>query len=357
MKIVIISRVSHPLKAPRAHRATELAKELVIQGHDVTLYALLGNYDYTEYAAHTGIKFKNLGKARFGLISNTGKRTSLDNLFTRIGQPILFPDCLMIPMVKKAIKNEGKIDLLITIASPHVIHYAASRADLSQVNRWIADCGDPFMGNPFKKYPSYFENFERAWCKKCDAITVPFEGAKDAYYPEYREKMHVVPQGFNFNEVQLADYTPNTIPTFAYSGVFYSGFRDPSKFLDFLATYNEPFKFIVYTKTIGILSPYKDILGDKLDVRSYVPREALLYELSKMDFLINIPNKSSVQQPSKLIDYAMTKRPILEITSDFQDEEMVRFEEFLHSDYKEQIAIKNVEDYDITNVAHKFLCI
>ena len=62
---------------------------------------------------------------------------------------------------------------------------------------------------------------------------------------------------------------------------------------------------------------YKEKLGERLDVRSYIQRESLIRELSHCDFLINIKNESSVQSPSKLIDYALTHRPILTITSDF----------------------------------------
>ena len=43
----------------------------------------------------------------------------------------------------------------------------------ANVKRWIADCGDPFMLNPFNRPPSKFEHKEREWCAKVDAILVP----------------------------------------------------------------------------------------------------------------------------------------------------------------------------------------
>ena len=201
MKVVIISRTCYPAKAPRSYRATELAKEFVKRGHEVSLYAFLGSYDYSEISAQTGIHFKNLGKARFGMSSNTKKigKSKYHHFLRYVGRPFHFPECTMIPMVKKAIRNEGDIDLLITIAIPHVIHYAASVSDLSKVKNWIADCGDPFMGNPFHKQPSYFERFERHWCERCNYITIPIQEATEAYYPEYRDKIRVIPQGFDFN--------------------------------------------------------------------------------------------------------------------------------------------------------------
>ena len=269
MKIIIISQVCYPRLTPRSHRATELAKELVRQGHKVTLYAFLGNYDYSQISESTGILFKSLGNAKYGMPSNTkGQGQKIWHRLGRIiGRPIIFPECVMIPMVKNAIKSEGEIDLLITIAVPHVIHFATSLADRSKVKNWIADCGDPFMGNPMYKLPFYFEWFERRWCKRCNYITVPVEEAINAYYSEYHDKIRVIPQGFDFENNNLAPYKKNRVPTFAYSGIFYKDLRDPSGMLDYLCTMDRDFKFVVYTKGIGLLQPYMERLKGKLEVR------------------------------------------------------------------------------------------
>lgn len=357
MKIVIISRTCFPAKAPRSYRATELAKEFARQGHNVSLYALLGNYDYSEISHETGIRFKSLGTVKFGMSSNTDRMKG--DIFHRIirfiGEPVMFPDNTMIPMVRRAIKKEGEIDLLITIAVPHIIHFSTAVSNIGKVKCWVADCGDPFMGNPMHKPPFYFEWFERYWCKRCNYITVPVEEARTAYYKEYRDKIRVIPQGFKFDDAKLADYVPNDVTTFAYSGIFYKDLRDPSKFLEYLCTIDKPFKFICYTKSVPILQPFKEKLGDKLEVRAYIPREELVHELSKMDFLVNVPNKSGVQQPSKLIDYALTKRPILNVSSDFTDSERNSLQAFFKADYSGRMIINDIERYNIINVARQFL--
>ena len=357
MKAVIISRTCFPAKAPRSHRATELAKELVKQGYKVSLYAYLGDYDYKTIEAQTGINFKDLGKAHGGMPTNT-KGTShrrKDSLMRFIGTPIQYPECTMIPQVKRAIATEGDTDLLVTIAVPHVIHYAAALANRGKVKCWVADCGDPLLGNPFHKPRFFFEWFERYWCKRCDYITIPVEEAKAAYYKEYQDKIRVIPQGFDFESTQLAKYAPNSIPTFAYSGVFYKELRDPSKLLQYLCGLQQPFKFICYTKSASLLQPFADQLGDKLEIRGYIPREQLLFELSKMDFLLNVPNKSGVQQPSKLIDYALTKRPILNVSSDFTEMEKSCLRKFFKGDYSSQMVIEDVDRYNIANVVNQFI--
>ncbi len=359
MKIVIIAQNCYPSLGPRAHRTTELAKEFARRGHQVIVYALLGDFDYSEYSASTGIIFRNLGKSRFGMVDNSGNFNP--NLIYRavvriFGKYLELPFIELIPMVKGALKNEGDIDFLISVAQPHTIHWGVSeylKKNKEKVRFWIADCGDPFMKDPFNSRPFYFKYLEKQWGRLCNFISIPVQEAIEAYYSEFRNKMKVIPQGFDFESVELALYVPNEFPTFAYSGFLYKGKRDMTKFLEFLLQIDEKFKFIVYTPSAPLFEHFKVKFGNQLEVRNYIPREDLLFELSKMDFLINIANQSTVQVPSKLIDYALTKRPILEITSDFSQEN--EFREFLKRNYKSEKKINHVEQYDIRNVADAFL--
>ena len=49
MKILIISQHIFPMQTPRAHRTTELIKELSNRGYLITVYAVLGKYDYRSF--------------------------------------------------------------------------------------------------------------------------------------------------------------------------------------------------------------------------------------------------------------------------------------------------------------------
>jgi len=127
LKIVIVSANCYPYLSPRSHRASQLAIELASRGHEVTLYALLGNFDYTELAKETGISFKNLGVSRFGLQDNTShkKNNFLLKLFAKVfRKPLAFPFIELTWLVKRKLDNEKNIDLLITLAHPHAIHWA-----------------------------------------------------------------------------------------------------------------------------------------------------------------------------------------------------------------------------------------
>ena len=361
LNIVIIGQWIYPMLNPRAHRTWQLAINFAKKGHNVTVYALLGDTDYSDFEKKYNIKVKNLGKSRLGCVNSDGKETNilqrlLAKMFRRNYQ---FPDIELTSLVKKVIDSlDFNVDILMTIASPHTIHWGAAMAlPKTNVKRWVADCGDPFMLNPFNIPPSKFEHKEREWCAKVDAILVPIEDAKHAYYEEYRHKIHIVPQGFDFSNIKLADYIPNAIPTFAFSGLVYPKIRDPKRFLNYLLSIDINFKFIVYTKFRKHFQPAASLLGDKIEFRDFVPRDKLIYELSKMDFLINIENIGSVQQPSKLIDYAQTNRPILSISTEFTEREKESFNQFLLGEYQKQLIVSNVEQYDINNICRQILCL
>ena len=94
-------------------------------------------------------------------------------------------------------------------------------------------------------------------------------------------------------------------------------------------------------------------MGKKLEIKSYVPRNELLDVLGKMDFLITFEDKSKVQKPSKLIDYALVQRPILSIKPFDIDKKVLK--EFLIGNYEKQIEIADIEQYNIKNVASAFI--
>lgn len=362
LKIVIISSVIYPRISPRSMRATELAKEFVRQGHNVTLYGVLGKYDYSQFEKEHGVKIKDLGPVRFVKLNSDGevKYSFFHKVFRKLFKRTLeFPDIELAFKTNSVLKKEKDIDLLITIAVPFPIHWGAAyrkmRSSKNFPKVWVADCGDPYMGNPFMKHPFYFKYMEKWFCNKADFISIPIEEAKRAYFPEYKHKLRVIPQGFNFTEPNLKGlYKKNDKPTFIYSGTFYEGLRDPRPFLDLLIELNKDFRFIIYTKNIKLLEKYKGVLKDKLIIRDYVSRPELLTQLSQADFLINFENNTSLQSPSKLIDYALSGRPILSInTAQEINKEMVL--DFLNSNYEKATIVENIEQYDIKNVAIQFL--
>lgn len=211
------------------------------------------------------------------------------------------------------------------------------------------------MLNPFSKHPKYFEKYERKWCEKCNYITVPVEEAINGYYPEYKNKIKVIPQGFDFSSTKIAEYKKNEVPTFAYIGAVYPGNRDPKLFLEYLKNIDMNFKFKIFGSSWAYFEPYNVLLNNRLEYCGKMPREQLIYELSKCDFLININNSSGVQIPSKLIDYYLSQRPILSISTNLSQDEIYNFNQFVLGNYDDQTQFCNIDDYNIVNVVKKFV--
>ena len=87
MKIVIISGTMFPHISARSFRTTELAKGFAKMGHDVTLYAILGKYDYTQMGSEfPNLHIKTLGKSLFGNPNSDGvlKKNILQRVLTRL---------------------------------------------------------------------------------------------------------------------------------------------------------------------------------------------------------------------------------------------------------------------------------
>lgn len=360
-RILIVSGSFYPELSPRAYRTTELAEELSRQGHSVTVFIPFNDIDYSSYVKEHNIMMRNIGELVFKDIQLKGNVIELGiRRIVRRGLKMLFefPDVELMFKISKVLRHESCYDIMISIAVPYPVHWGVAltkRKNLNISECWIADCGDPYMGDTSDSFRKlfYFKLIEKWFCRKADFITVPFEGAKMAYYPEFREKIKVIPQGFNLNNFALPEYKKKFIyPVFAYAGGFIPGKRDPRSLLKFLSKYQKEYKFIVFTSHVEILDNAKKILGDKLEIRSLIPRKELLFELSGMDFLINFDNNVATQLPSKLIDYSITGRPVLNIIENDSFSVLVQF---LEKDYSNQMKLENPENFDIKKIAAKFI--
>jgi hypothetical protein len=364
MRILILSQHIFPMQTPRAHRTTELMKEFARQGHDVTVYAVLGKYDYSEFLKQfPSITLKNIPLKWMYHPYNSdgdGKRYFIDKALGKLlGKRYLFPNFEFYHRVQGILKKDYEYDAVISIADPHQIHWGVACYRKYNPNQfpktWIADCGDPFMNNDTTYiYPKKFAKYEHLFCQQADFITVPEPEAANGYYEEYRSKIKIIPQGFYFDENRVKVEPNNSIPIFGYAGTFYEDIRNPRKFMELLCSIDRPFKFIVYSNHTALIDSYKEKLKGNLEIRKGIPRDELLLELEKMDFLVNLANVNRPNQiPSKLIDYAITGRPILSINPLISSTDIII--EFLNRDYSNQHVVNDIENYQISNVTRQFI--
>jgi len=363
-KILIVTYYFHPQNTPRAFRATELANEFAKQGHQVTIITTKNNEEHSKLEKEFGYTIKDVGKLSFRNFTISGNRivSLLKRILNRILQLLFeYPQIELMFKIRKVLKNENAYDLLISIAVPHPIHWGVAWARTKNhiiAKTWVADCGDPYMGcktDSFKKF-FHFILFEKWFCRKADFISIPNRDHLSQYYKEFEPKIRFIPQGFRFENSKIyKGQIKNAVPTFCFAGVLLKVARNPSVLLNYLNGLNIDFKFILYTESRELLDIYVNKLGTKIEIRPYIIRDELLYNLSKMDFLVNIEFHKSVQSnsPSKLIDYAIVKRPILSLNMEDFDNKKV--DEFLVGDYSRQLIINEIDRFKIENVTNEFI--
>lgn len=364
MKILIISGAFFPDNSPRSFRSTELVKEFCRQGHDVTYIGSYKEEPHHALVKEFGFNFIDVGRKKLQMYQPSSN--SISQLSARVINKLTnyffeYPDIEWTWKIKKVLKSMSGFDLMISIAVPHPIHWGVAWASDSSkkiAKTWVADCGDSYYLNKLEKYPRlfYFKWIESYWCKKVDFIASPMAAMKVNFLPPYRHKCIEIPQGFKIEESKkyLKPYSPNKIPTFCFSGSFIPGSRDPKKLLEYLVDLNIDFRFYIFTMLKNYVHPYMEKAKGRIILYDYIPRNELLSFQSQMDFLVNFTFNPEVQVPSKLIDYLITDKPILNIEEDLDSDTV---DQFLKGDYSNKFDKLSLERYKIENVCKKFLAL
>lgn len=367
MNIVIVSGSFYPIVHPRAFRATELAKELARLGHDVTEITCrsVPDFDYDKYSKEIGVKIINLNVFTKNRLAEVAAQKQ--TFFFRIKRFVI-DYFLCGNLIKHSIIISRKLfdldcwenaDMVIVLSTPFQCHYGFYLFSKKRKNNFVTvlDSGDPFYYSKQVKRAIWFKYLEKNIYKKCDYLTIPTSNAIPLYTPIIsKAKIRVIPQGFDMRN--LVHYSgPFDEPVrIAYCGVFYWDIRNPEFLFKYLDESDVDYKFFLFTRyqdsyLDAVIKKYNNF-ARRVEITYNLPHENIVYELSKMHFLINIENISNTQMPSKLIDYGMAQRPIFSSkATTFDQNKLTRF---MHGDYSGSYEV-NVDDYNITNVANKFL--
>lgn len=363
-KILIVGRTFYPEKSPRSFRTTELAQELARLGHEVTV-VLPKNIEHQikeTFDNKYQIKFDFYGPLTWPVF---GRSKWIGDWKRKLGRLLFllfeYPNIEIYYKLPQFLKNYKGYDLVISIAVPHENHWAIAklRKKGHQIAKtWIADCGDPFMTNVLETIspPFYFTYLENNFLKRADYLSLPTAGSFDAYNQKYRNKFRIIPQGFSFEGVKLYEgKIEHKVPTFAYAGgVSPTGVRSLHALVKLLLSLNKSFEFHIYSSNAkSTLAELVKGFEDRFILHDAIERSTLLFEFSKMDFLVNLDNGTTLNTPSKLIDYALTKRPILNVNPLAPEFDLVN--SFLEGNYDKKFIVVDIQKYNIQNVANSFL--
>lgn len=366
-KVLIISYHFTPEIAPRAFRAFELARELSREYQvDVVAPTNFNNqgYQFNFIRIPTGLKQTLTKPVKTSSLSVTGKTSWPKNLARKIlhfAVPGGMSSFFAYSVVKNRKKFDSHYDAVISIAlpiAPHIGSYFLKRF-YNITENLILDYGDPFSTNPKSGWSPLNRLVDKLAMGSASAIAVPVKNAIPAFEGLIeKKKIHIIPQGVNIEDLQLSKYEKNQVPTCAYAGLFYKDIRDPDIFFKNILSLNANFKFLILTDlnvpdNRALVEKYQSYdQHSRLQVIQSLPRNECVKILSAADFLVNVQNKSSTQNPSKLIDYSIAHRPILGIDGNTVDTE--NFENFLKADYTQAQSGINIADYDIRTVAKQF---
>lgn len=373
--ILIVSGACYPELTPRAFRTTELARQLARRGHRVTLLlpnrAIFHEHPLREEGLEVIFASGPVEGAEGSAVSRRNGR--LRRFMPEIVQKaVLYFYCHELwakydpGLCARLAELRGPFDAVLSISYPAAVHLAVARAmRRNPVLRravTIAEFSDPpFRGDVAQNvFPGYYLWLKR-WGRLFDWFAVPVEKALPCYTPYMdRSRIRVIPQGFDLDAIPLPDYVPHSEPTFAYAGRFYENIRDPQFFFDFLETVDSPFCFDLYINHLDgrfadMIRRAQQRVRGRIVLHDPLPREQLIGRLAEADFLVNFDNTTSNATPSKLIDYAIARRPILSFNDRTFD--AGAFRAALRGDYAGQVRGIDLADYDIRTVAARFLAL
>jgi hypothetical protein len=360
LKILILTKHFSPEINPRSFRSTELARKLS-ETDDITV---LSPCAYEDSPAD---RFKHIQITSPVSQSITKLSQLPSNRKKMLAQILHFilPGGLDFLYFRKVLRVrsqlEKKYDAIISIGLPFGIHVASFVLFrfFKLSDQIIFDYGDPFSENPNSHYSPLNRIMERFILKSARAVVVPVEKAVRAFRGLVSsEKIHIIPQGVDFAQYKTLPYKPNNPPRIMYAGVFYERIRDPEQFMQTILRLEDDFELHFYTNETQpanseLLEKYRGFDSKKrLKIFPLVSRAKCIELMSTYDFLINFENVSDSQNPSKLIDYTLSGRPILKVLS--SDCPLDEFLAFLRGDYRHSAILRNIQDYDISATAASF---
>lgn len=374
-RILIVSNFFYPEITPRAFRVKELAIAFCKKGYRVDV--LLPNKEIYKQNSIGYIKGLTILYSDEPIIkTQSNKKSEIGNkkstLELRDSGLMKLKKCFFYffpreiyqtynkGITKVLVNNKIKYKAVISISHPLSIHIAVMIGILLNKNIKksvaIAEFSDPlFKGKLSSVFPTnHLFGFFFACC--FDHFVVPIEQAKVKFNLFKKKNISVIPQGFDFSNIIIKEYLKNEVPIFAYAGSFYEKLRDPTYFLEALTTIDKNFLFILYLSSKNtvyrtLIEHYEDKIKGKIKILDFIPREDLINELSTVDFLVNFDNENQSMNPSKLIDYALTKRPILSFNS--TNFNINTFISFLDGKYNGAIDV-DINNYSIDRVSNKY---
>lgn len=270
-----------------------------------------------------------------GFISEDRKKGWKDKLSVWIRGNFLIPDPRKF-WVRPSVKflsnylRKNPVDVIVTTGPPHSMHLIAMRLKKHFPNiKWVADFRDPWTNIDFYKdlhlmkwADGMHHSLEKQVVMQADAITVVSKGMKDEFNLIRPDGLHIIPNGYDEDDVQMAQSAMDEQFTVSHIGTMNSA-RNPLvvwKAMKSLCDENENFKKDLIIQLIGkvdfsILDALKKYgLKRHLIKTEYLTHDEAIKKQQSSQVLLLLINRSANAKgilTGKFFEYLASKRPVL----------------------------------------------
>lgn len=358
-RILVISFSYRPLNNPRAFRWTHLSEKIAAAGHsvDVVTSWVPGCFD-TESIGNLSIhragwKFlERVRGQRRSAREQAGKEKMLkpSSLLAKARRAVLRgvnwlwrslywpdPSCLWFFPARQmalALIAQKQYDVVISVA-PTFTAVAVGHSVRKRIGNaiWLLDLGDPFSflegapPNNATLYACLNRWYERKVFTQAGVISVTNPQTQQRYaeiFPESATKLLVIPPLLSLPQSGSKPTVPGRL---VYVGTMYRNIREPGFLLELFrraleAGLNDKTELHCYgdvSSCLDIIAGYEPVLGKRVIFHGVVSREIAAQALDEAHFLVNIGNETTYQLPSKVVEYAATGKPVINLAKSKMD--------------------------------------
>jgi glycosyltransferase involved in cell wall biosynthesis len=229
--------------------------------------------------------------------------------------------------------RERRHDTVVSV-SPTFTAVLVGQAALQEHPRakWVIDIGDPFSlqlhaaPNNRHLYGSLNRRVERLALQRADWVSVTTTQTAQRYareFPETAPKLRVIPPLLSIPAAEggaSASADDGTV-RLIYIGTLYRSLREPHFMLQLFdalrqRTPDRRYELHLFGDThefSALLRQWRERVGPALHVHGMAARDTVARAVEGAHLLINIGNSSSDQLPSKVVEYAASGKPILNL--------------------------------------------
>jgi len=248
-----------------------------------------------------------------------------------------------------ALIQHSRPDVVVTVSLPYTGHLVGIALKRCYAIRWLVDIGDPFsfMTETPLNNPALFRGLnarsESSVLELADAVVVTTEGTRLEYLKCFttieESKISVVPPLFappkSAELVATSSAKSNKI-RLVFAGTLYRSIRNPEGLLQFfrrllstpLGAQLELHFYGVVNDCQPCFDAYSDSMNSKLFVHGLVSRAQAVLAMQEATVLVNLGNSTAYQLPSKVVEYVMLGKPVLNITKLELDSSQSFFSDF-----------------------------